>query len=166
MLESARSDHARALSGIAQLQTQMTFRFSVLSKLLDRQMAEIAARFDLSLIAYRALVTIDAFETATAADLVRYTGYDKAALSRVLSDLQADGLVASEDDPGHGRRKILRVTDAGQARIAAAQPDVEARRDGLSACLTEDEERLFQSAIEKLASHVAAELADTTKDAA
>jgi len=66
----------------------MTFRFSVLSKLLDRQMAVIAAEFGLSLAAYRALATIAAFDETTAADLVRYTSYDKAALSRTVVELE------------------------------------------------------------------------------
>lgn len=158
MLESAKSEHQRALDGISQLQAQMTFRFSVLSKLLDRQMTGIAASFGVSLVSYRALVTIDAFGEATATDLVRYTGYDKAAISRTLVELERLGLVHVAMDPNHGRRKILTVTAGGRALIGQAAPLVEARRDGLSEQLTDEEERVFLRAIEKLAAHVADDL--------
>lgn len=162
MLESAKSHHQRSLDGISQLQAQMTFRFSVLSKLLDRQMTEIAAKFGLSLIGYRTLATINAFEEATAADLVRYTGYDKAAISRSIKDLTANTLIDVRTDPHHGRRKILTVTPSGTDLIASAAPFVDARRENLSAQLTGDEEAVFLRAIEKLASHISHEL--TTSD--
>ena len=166
MLESAKTDHRRALDGITQLQAQMTFRFSVLSKLLDRQMADIAARFDLSLAAYRALATIDAFSETTAADLVRYTGYDKAAMSRTVVELERKSLIDVRTDPNHGRRKILSLKGAGHDLIADAAPLVEARRDGLSAQLTDEEERIFLRAIEKLATHVADDLNTSKRKAA
>lgn len=166
MLESARSDHQRALKGISQLQAQMTFRFSVLSKLLDRQMSEIAIDVGLSLGAYRGLATISAFEHATAAELSRYTGYDKAAVSRQVSELQKAELVNVENDPNHGRRKILTVTTKGEAVLAAAAPAVDARRAALSSQLTDEEERIFLRAIEKLAAHVAKDLNTTKRRAA
>jgi len=119
----------------------MTFRFSVLSKLLDRQMAGIAAEFGLSLAAYRALATIAAFDETTAADLVRYTSYDKAALSRTVVELEKLELIEVRNDPSHGRRRILSVTPQGHDLLGKAAPRVEARRDGLSAQLTDEEER-------------------------
>ena len=158
MLESAKTQHENALNGISRLQAQMTFRFSVLSKLLDRQMTGIAADLGLSLIAYRALATIDAFGEATAADLVRYTGYDKAALSRAIRDLQKDGFVSIRMDPSHGRRKILSSTEDGDAVLARAAPVVEARRKSLSSALSDEEEAVFLRSIEKLAAHVSQDL--------
>jgi len=166
MLESAKTDHRRALDGISQLQAQMTFRFSVLSKLLDRQMSDIAGDFGLSLAAYRALATIAAFGETAAADLVRYTGYDKAAISRTVVELDKLGLIDVRTDPNHGRRKILRVSDTGQGLLTTAAPLVEARRDGLSAQLTDEEERVFLRAIEKLAAHVADDLSAAKRSAA
>lgn len=166
MLESAKSKHLNALDGISQLQAQMTFRFSVLSKLLDHQMTEIAARVGLSLGEYRALATISAFGETTAADLVRYTGYDKAAMSRLVGSLQSKSLITILNDPNHGRRKILALTDQGNAALSSAAPLVETRRAGLSAQLSDEEEQIFLTAIEKLAAHVADDLKRTKRRAA
>lgn len=158
MLENAKFDHERAIDGISQLQAQMTFRFSVLSRLLDQQMTVIAADFGLSLGAYRGLVTIDAFGEMTSADLVRYTGYDKAAVSRQVKELRDLGLISMVDDPNHGRRKLLTVTDGGALLLAKAAPSVEARRAALSDQLTDKEEAVFLHAIEKLAAYVSDQL--------
>ena len=117
-------------------------------------MSEIAKAHDLSLGAYRALVTIEAFGQLSAADLCRYTGYDKAAISRHLADLQQAELIETRPDPDHGRRKLLSVSDAGRARIEAARPAVEDRRAGLSAQLAPGEEAVFLRVIDKLATYV------------
>lgn len=57
----------------------------------------------------------------TAADLTRVLGIDKAQLSRVLRRLKDRGLVASEADPAHAKRKILSLTPAG--RVAFTEID-------------------------------------------
>lgn len=162
MLESAEKSHQRNLTGISRLKSQLTFRISVLSKLLDRQMAEIAAREGLSLGAYRMLATIDAFETLTAADLVRYTAYDKGAVSRLLAELDARGLVEGTIDPNHGRRKLLVLTATGHSTLIGLEPLVHSRRDRISAQLTAEEERHLTNAIEKLATYLSDSLPDQT----
>ncbi len=150
MLELMKSDAVRALDGVAALQSQMTFRFSVLSKLLDKQMTMIAAAHDLTLVEYRALVTTQAFQQLSAADLARYTGYDKGVLSRAVASVSGKGLIAATPDPTHGLRKILTVTRAGAAKLAAIEPAVDARRETLSAALGPDGEAAFLNAIETL----------------
>lgn len=57
----------------------------------------------------------------TAADLTRTLGIDKAQLSRIVRTLTDRGLLASESDPSHAKRKILSLTDAG--RVCFAQLD-------------------------------------------
>jgi len=158
MLNTAHLTLSDTARGLEELQTQLTFRLSVLSKLLDRQMAEIAAEADLSLLGYRLLATARAFDGLSAADLGRYTGYDKAAISRLVTELEGQGLLCSAPDPTHGRRKILRLTDAGKARLDRVEPQVDARRDALSDQMTDAEEATFLKVIDKLAAHVDATL--------
>lgn len=160
MLEAAEISHQRNLDGISRLKSQLTFRISVLSKMLDRQMAEIAAIENLSLGAYRMLATIDAFETLTAADLVRYTAYDKGAVSRLLAELDARGLIESKADPAHGRRKLIALTASGTNVLKALEPHVLSRRDQISTQLGPTDERQFAAAIEKLATYLSDSLAD------
>ncbi len=158
MLEITQAKAQRTLMGINALQSQMTFRFSVLSKLLDKQMAQIAADHDLTLAAYRTIATVQAFGELSAADLVRYTGYDKGVLSRTIATLTDSGLLTSQADPAHGLRKILKLTQAGAARLEAARPAVEARREALSNVLGPEAETAFLNAIETLVTHLDQEL--------
>lgn len=136
------------------LQAQMTFRLSVLSKLLDRQMADIAARQGLGLIGYRLLATAQAFGPLTAADLGRHTCYDKAAVSRAVSDLENKGWFEGAADPTHGRRRILRLTPAGQAQLDAAHPAVTARREALASVLDAKQEAALAQALDALLTHL------------
>jgi len=154
MLTQTKTNLQRSMAGIERLEAQMTFRFSVLSKLLDQQMASIAATHGLTLGAYRALATTQAFGTITAADLTRYTAYDKAAVSRHVAELVDRDLINTRQDPAHGRRKLLTVTKAGAAKLSDIRPQVDARRDALSSVLSADEEHVLMSAIDKLSTHI------------
>lgn len=53
-------------------------------------------------------------ELADALDL------DQSALSRGLAPLERDGFVISSADPADGRRRVLRLTDAGKRKLSEA----------------------------------------------
>jgi DNA-binding MarR family transcriptional regulator/GNAT superfamily N-acetyltransferase len=52
---------------------------------------------------------------ATVQDLRRRLGVDSGYLSRLLRNLEADGLIELHDDPADGRRRIAALTPAGQS---------------------------------------------------
>ncbi|MGA9026699.1 MAG: helix-turn-helix domain-containing GNAT family N-acetyltransferase [Steroidobacteraceae bacterium] len=54
----------------------------------------------------------------TAADLSRTLGMDKSHLSRILSRLHSQGLVAVQPSPEHAKRRLLSLTDAGRNAFA------------------------------------------------
>ena len=156
MLERER--HENRLAGIRTLEARLSFRFAVLQRMLDRQMGRILARHGLSLAAYRVLVTIDAFGELAAADLVRLVAVDKALVSRSCADLVASGLIEARPDPSSGRRKLLRLTDAGGAALAATGPEADARNAGLDALFTADERAALEEALDRLTRHAARSL--------
>ncbi|NJO38070.1 MAG: MarR family transcriptional regulator, partial [Rhizobiales bacterium] len=114
MIQAIRESHERALDGIARLESLLSFRLAVTQRLLDRQMTRLLERHDLSLPAYRILVTIEAFDEISAADLVRLVVVDKGLISRCCQDLAAAGLIETRPDPRHARRKLLRLSAAGE----------------------------------------------------
>jgi DNA-binding MarR family transcriptional regulator len=75
---------------------------------------------DLSFVAYTLLTHIRATGGCRATDLSRHYGLDKSTVSRQVADLQERGLVRRVVDPADGRIQTLELTDAGQARLQAA----------------------------------------------
>ncbi|WP_238365959.1 bifunctional helix-turn-helix transcriptional regulator/GNAT family N-acetyltransferase [Mesobacterium pallidum] len=57
-------------------------------------------------------------EGAEVGQLLGALGIDKAQLSRGLQSLEAEGLIMLAADPGDGRRRIARLTEAGKAEVA------------------------------------------------
>jgi DNA-binding MarR family transcriptional regulator len=150
-----REHHENQLAGIARLEARLSFRFAVLQRLLDRQMGRILARHGLSLAAYRVMLTIEAFGELAAADLVRLVAVDKALISRSSADLIEQGMIEARPDPASGRRKLLRLTPAGAARLAATDPDVDARNAGLDGLFTAEERAALEEALDRLTRHAA-----------
>ncbi len=150
-----RDRHERVLDGIGKLESLLSFRLAVMQRLLDRQMTRILERHGLSLSAYRVLITIEAFDEIAAADLVRLVAVDKGQISRCCQELIAIGLIASRPDPRSARRKLLRLSEVGAAKLLALKPDVDARNEALDAELDDAERAALDRAIGKLTRHAA-----------
>ena len=77
------------------------------------------------------------------AKLRQVLALDSGLMSRLLRGLEAEGLIVVEDDPEDGRRRIARLTEAGQAEFAeyerlsdAQAADILSRHPDQSALLT------------------------------
>jgi DNA-binding MarR family transcriptional regulator len=161
VMQALRDRHERALEGIGKLESLLSFRLAVMQRLLDRQMARVLERHELSLPSYRVLITIEAFGDIAAADLVRLVAVDKGQISRCCQELITIGLIVSRPDPRSARRKLLRLSATGTAKLAALKPDVDARNEALDAELDGAERAALDRAISKLTRHVAETLGQT-----
>lgn len=158
MTQAIKESHERALDGINRLEQMLSFRLAIMQRLLDRQMTRLLERHDLSLAAYRVLITIEAFGEIAAADLVRLVVVDKGLVSRCCQDLTAAGLITSRPDPKSARRKFLRLSTSGEAKLEAMKPDIDARNAGLDGQLDSEERRALDRALSKITRHVAEDL--------
>ena len=154
-MQILRDRHERALDGIGKLESLLSFRLAVMQRLLDRQMARLLERHNLTLPAYRVLITIDAFGEIAAADLVRLVAVDKGQISRCCQELTSTGLIVSRPDPKSARRKLLSLSQVGATKLATLRPDVDARNEALDAKLDEAERGALDRAISKLTRHAA-----------
>jgi DNA-binding MarR family transcriptional regulator/GNAT superfamily N-acetyltransferase len=72
----------------------------------------------------------------TAAEIARALRLDPAQISRTIRRFASRGLVATRDDPSHGRHQLLSLTERGRAAFAALEGNtrhaVGALLDGLS----------------------------------
>ena len=82
----------------------------------------------------RLLGTLEDIQPATQHRLAQALSVSDPAISRALRPLQADGLVQITTDPTHGRRRLVRLTDAGRKAFhTAGKPLYEEFRVGLVA---------------------------------
>lgn len=56
---------------------------------------------------------------ATPAQLTEFFGFSQARLTKILSDLEADGMVVRREDPADRRRVIIHLTDKGLLEAGA-----------------------------------------------
>ena len=82
--------------------------------------------------------------------LAQAINYDKTRLIALLDRLEADGLVVRERDPADRRARIVRLTDAGRTRHAAAQADIRTMEDALLERLSPSARDRFVAALIRL----------------
>jgi DNA-binding MarR family transcriptional regulator len=80
------------------------------------------ARVDLTSTQFSILVYVDGVEAASMKDLVGTMAMERTSVIRALQPLQRDGLVAIAPHAEDARRNVVRLTDAGRARLAQAIP--------------------------------------------
>jgi DNA-binding MarR family transcriptional regulator/GNAT superfamily N-acetyltransferase len=89
----------------------------------------------LSLPEGRVLYELATCGRQTAAELTRSLGIDKAQLSRIVRSLTGRKLLASEVDPGHRKRRILSLTEAGRVAFSALDQGTRLRMQSMLAPL-------------------------------
>lgn len=75
---------------------------------------------------YAVLAAVAEREGATQSDLVRATGIDRSTLADMMARMIRKDLIARERAEGDARANAVRLTPAGQAALAEAQPKVAA----------------------------------------
>ena len=153
------TDAARArLEALSRLEERLSFRISRMSKLLDTHTSRQLAGSGLNLTAYRILMVLSLFRETSAADLSRLMVIDRAQISRSVAELVADGLLQDRPDPSSRRRKLLRLTAAGETALSAVAPGIAERQTVLQDILGPDELAGLVAAIDKISRHLAQEL--------
>lgn len=126
------------LARVRTLESRFTYRLAVLSKKLDLQVTEMLKDTPLTLTAYNIMMIVETFEIVSLSDISRVNVMDRAQVSRAARFLEKKGLVSFAADPNSKRKKMVRLTDAGQALLDELLPRFEARRAALEARLGPD----------------------------
>ena len=110
------------LKKVRELESRLTFRLTVLSKILDQQSLELLKGSGINLTSYRVMHVVDTFEAISISDISRFAALDRAQISRTAAELERRGLVAYGDDPQSKRKKLVRLTPAGLALLDEIRP--------------------------------------------
>lgn len=79
---------------------------------------------------WRVLAAVER-EPRTVAQIARAWSLARQSVQRIADALERDGLVVYEDNPGHRRARLLRLTPAGTAALAAIQAAQQVWANGL-----------------------------------
>ncbi len=107
---------APAIEDIVELETFLSFRMSIVAKLLDRRLAHLVGdRFGLAVAEYRVLAQITMYPKSTIRAISARTFVDKAQVSRAAAVLEQQGLIARATPSSDRRSPVFTATRAGKA---------------------------------------------------
>jgi DNA-binding MarR family transcriptional regulator len=87
---------------------------------------------------------------ATVAGIARALGLARQSVQRVADVLEQEGLAVYEDNPGHQRAKLLRLTPAGRSTLDTIQADQRIWVDALGSELGEVELRQARDFLDRV----------------
>ena len=134
-----------------ELEKFFPYRLAVLAEQVSLATAQVySTRFSLSRDEWRVLAALAHQGEVRTADVKDRTTLEKMQVSRALTRLERDGLVARSDDPEDGRAWRVRLLPAGMALYRKIVPMVQAREEYLLSDLTPEEQALLSSALDKV----------------
>jgi DNA-binding MarR family transcriptional regulator len=118
---------------------------------LRRRIREVAQDADLTPSQESALTLVSKHGAATASALAAAEGVRPQSMAATLAALDQHGLIRRSPDPTDGRRQLVTLTEAGQARVEGNR---QARDEWLARAFqeryTEEERQTLLTAIELL----------------
>jgi DNA-binding MarR family transcriptional regulator len=152
----------RARAASFELEKLLTYRLWLLANRVALGAERTLARHGLTLPQWRVLAVLARHAPTGAADLAKRIALDKAAISRVLGQLVALGLVARAPHGEDRRREVLSLTDAGERRHARIVPLSRARQTRLLGAVAPRDRAALDRALEGLLA-MASELLEETR---
>jgi DNA-binding MarR family transcriptional regulator len=142
------------------------YRLSIISRALAQHMVLYVGReFGLNLAEYRILTVLADRDSSSIKDIAAPTSLDKAHVTRALANLFERGMATQVVDPDDRRLRVVELTAAGRAVVAAALPFSLERHERLERCLTATELRIFSKALAVLTDEAERMLAEEEKGA-
>lgn len=118
---SAASDAERTAAG-----PTLLYLVKQLELAVRAQLDEVLRPSGITPLQYTALTVLERRSDLSTAELARNAFVTDQSASDMVAGLEDRGLILRHPDPRDRRRRVLRLTDAGQAFLAEARTDVEA----------------------------------------
>ena len=143
---------------------RFSYRFNTIAHALAQHMLlHIDRKFGLNLAEYRILTVLAERQAPSIKDIAGHTQIDKAHVTRALTDLVGRGLVTQTVDKQDRRLRLVKLTRAGEAMIAATLPIAIARQERLERRLTTSELRVLWKALAALTEESALMLSEVER---
>ncbi len=133
------------------LETRIGHRISRTVALMHRHFDERCAPLGVTRMSWTALASVGFEGVDTPSALAAHMGVNRPAASRLLRQLEAEGLVARKPSAEDGRSIRLGLTETGRARLAEVFPHADATNRHFSGKLTGPELAELYRLLDKLA---------------
>lgn len=130
----------------------MRWQLAQVTRLLDAKHQAALSRHDLDFRGYIILIRLQNAPCSSQLALGEEVGIDKSTLVAILDHLESRGWIERIPAPNDRRTRIVRATEAGQAKIAAAHGCIQAGEEELLTSLSPDARKLFLACLATLAS--------------
>lgn len=133
------------------LQVFFPYRLAVLANAVSQVMAQVyGERFALSRDEWRVIAALQERGEMRTTEVIAHTTLDKMQVSRAVTRLESDGLIARVEAAEDRRNRVLSLTPAGKALVKKIVPLVLAREEFLLASLSAEERSALDTAMRKL----------------
>lgn len=137
------------------LDDYVTYKVTVLAQMFGREAARIySAKWGLSLPQYRIMTVLGKLPGMSLRELTDQTQMDKGQISRVVTQMEADGLIKRESDKEDGRRLILTLTQSGNNLFLQTIGTAESRQKAILGVLSREELDNLNATLAKLSGHM------------
>lgn len=140
-------DPADLLHRILKLQNRLIAPFSV----------HLEKRFEVTVNEFRVIMLVGRLGTTASHELAEITAVSPMSISRAVTALEKQGRLLVEVDPGNRRRKILRLSPAGETLYREMLPTTEKVADYLFQSLGPREVDAFGQTVSTLIESLEAE---------
>jgi DNA-binding MarR family transcriptional regulator len=154
MAQQSAAKKQQDASSMVILESFLPYRLNVLASLTSNALAQIyAERFGLSIPAWRVVATLGQYEHRTARDIAAHGVMHKSTVSRAVASLEQRGLIARQPNKDDRREELLELTEEGRAIYESLAPEALAFEERFVSVLTEDEQKILASLIDRLSGH-------------
>ena len=133
-----------------QLRDGLGYRVSRLARVMERHFEGRLAGLGITRLMWCVLPTVGLEGITRPSEIADHIGVDRTALSRVLRELEAKGLVRRSRDDSDGRSTQVALTEPGRACLERALPQSMGTTNHFSGKLSEKEAEVFRSLVDKL----------------
>ncbi len=133
-----------------QLRDGLGYRVSRLARVMERDFERRLSGLGISRLMWCVLPSVGLEGITRPSEIADHIGVDRTALSRVLRELEAKGLVRRSRDGSDGRSTQVTLTEAGRACLERALPQSMGTTSHFSSKLSETEAEVFRSLLDKL----------------
>lgn len=133
-----------------QLRDGLGYRVSRLARVMERDFELRLSGLGITRLMWCVMPTVGLEGIVRPSEIAEHIGVNRTALSRVLRELEAKGLVRRDRDGSDGRSTCVALTDKGRTCLQAALPQSMATTRHFSSKLSKEESEVFRRLVDKL----------------